>query len=165
MLHLIPAPLHRLLYRAAHAVRRQWWRVRRPRRSSVVVIAFDEAGRVLLVRHSYGRPLWALPGGGMERGELAEQAAAREIGEELGCGVTGLIAIEANERRIAGSLDRQHVFIARLVGRPVPDMREIVAVELADPADLPEPCGRRTRQWIAQAMAFRGAAEAPSEQR
>lgn len=165
MLRLIPAPLHRGLYRVAHVLRRQWWRVRRPRRSSVVVIAFDEAGRVLLVRHSYGRPLWALPGGGMDRGELPEQAAAREIAEELSCGLTDLVAMAASEARIAGSLDMQHLFIARLAGLPVPDMREIVAVELADPAKLPEPCGRQTRQWIAQAMAFRGAAEAPSEQR
>jgi 8-oxo-dGTP pyrophosphatase MutT (NUDIX family) len=81
MLHLIPAPLHRVLYRVAHGVRRQWWRVRRPRRSSVVVVAFDERDRVLLVRHSYGRPAWSLPGGGMNRGELPEPDAAREIGE------------------------------------------------------------------------------------
>src|SRR5690606_8180249 len=61
MLHLIPAPLHRLLYRIADRLRRQWWKVRRPTRNSVLVIAFDGAGRVLLVRHSYGPPVWALP--------------------------------------------------------------------------------------------------------
>jgi 8-oxo-dGTP pyrophosphatase MutT (NUDIX family) len=162
MLHLIPPPLHRVLYRVAHAVRIRWWRIRRPRRSSVVVVAFDHTDRVLLVRHSYGRPLWSLPGGGMNRGEQPERAAAREVAEELGCGLTDLIAVEAIEARIAGSRDMQHLFAGRLVGAPVPDMREIVAVVLADPDALPEPCGQRTRQWVARAAA---AVRQASEQR
>jgi 8-oxo-dGTP pyrophosphatase MutT (NUDIX family) len=156
MLHLIPAPLHRQLYRMAHALRRRWWRIRRPRRSSVVVVAFDARGRVLLARHSYGPALWSLPGGGMNRGEDPEQAAVREIREELGCGLADLTAIDASEQRIAGSRDMQHVFAARLVGEPVPDMREVVAVELADPENLPVQCGSRTRQWVARAVALRG---------
>jgi 8-oxo-dGTP pyrophosphatase MutT (NUDIX family) len=156
MLHLIPAPLHRELYRAAHVLRSLWWRIRRPRRSSVVVIAFDESDRVLLVRHSYGRPGWSLPGGGMNRDERPERAAVREIGEELGCGLTDLAEIDASEERIAGSRDMQHIFSARLAGAPVPDMREIVAVQLFDPQDLPEECGPRTRLRIAQAVALRG---------
>jgi 8-oxo-dGTP pyrophosphatase MutT (NUDIX family) len=155
MLHLIPAPLHRVLYRVADAVRRQWWRIRRPRRSSAVVIAFDERGRVLLVRHSYGPRVWSVPGGGVNRGEDPAHAAMREIREELGCGLADLAEIEASEALITGSRDMQHIFAARLVGEPVPDMREIVAVELADPANLPERCGHRTREWVAQAVAFR----------
>lgn len=155
MLHLIPAPLHRLLYRMAHAVRRRWWRVRRPRRSSVVVIAFDDRDRVLLVRHSYGRKVWLLPGGGIGRGEQPERAAEREIREELGCAVTDLTLIGESKERIGGSLDAQHLFSARLVGEPVPDMREIVAVALVDPEHLPEPCGAWARQRIGQAVAAR----------
>ena len=155
MLRLIPAPLHRALYRVAYSARRQWWRIRRPRRGSVVVIAFDDDGRVLLVRHSYGPLLWALPGGGIDRGEQPAEAAVREIREELGCGLAELEAIEADERRIAGARVTQHVFRARLAGRPVADMREIVAIELARPDRLPENCGARTRQRIAHAVALR----------
>ncbi len=158
MLHLIPAPLHRQLYRLAYTTRRQWWRIRRPRRSSVIVVAFDEAGRVLLVRHSYGPPAWSLPGGGMDRGETPEQAAEREIREELGCGLAEITPVDASDERIAGSLDRQHVFAASVVGEPVPDMREIVAVGFFDPAALPEACGRRSRERVAQAAACRAAA-------
>lgn len=156
MLHLIPAPLHRLLYRVADTLRRLWWRVRRPRRTSVVVIAFDEHGKVLLVRHSYGRAIWALPGGGTNRGERPEHAAAREIAEELGCGLADLIKVVASEEQTAGSRETLHVFAARLVGSAIPDMREIIAVELADPEDLPSPCDRRVRRWIGQAVALRG---------
>jgi 8-oxo-dGTP pyrophosphatase MutT (NUDIX family) len=165
MLQLIPAPLHRVLYRVAHALRRQWWRVRRPRRSSVVVVAFDEQDRVLLVRHSYGPPVWSLPGGGIDRGEDAVRAAAREVREELGCGLADLTAIDASEERIAGSFDMRHIFVARLAGEPVPDMREIVEVAFFEPEDLPERCGRRSRERIRQAVAHRRAGTPGSEQR
>ena len=165
MLHLIPAPLHRLLYRAADRARRLWWRIGRPARTGVVVIAFDESGRVLLARHSYGPPMWTLPGGGIDRGELPEQAAVREISEELGCGLTDLVLVDVDEQHVAGSLDRQQIFVARLVGEPVADMREIVAIAWVDPDNLPEACGRRSRRRIAHALAHRRAAAAPSEQR
>lgn len=163
MLHLIPPPLHRQLYRLAHRARRLWWRVRRPHRSSVVVVAFDDRGRVLLVRHSYGPPVWSLPGGGIDRGEDPAQAAAREVREELGCGLVDLVVIDASTERIAGSRDLRHVFAARLVGEPLPDLREIVEVALVDPLELPGDCGRRSRLRIAQAVANRQ--RTPSQQR
>ena len=160
----LPAPLHRLLYRMAHGLRRRWWRVRGPRGSSVVVAAFDERGRVLLVRHSYGPPAWTLPGGGIARGERPEAAAARELREELGCTVAGLEELEPAEPHGGRARATQHVMLARLASRPVPDMREIVAVLLAEPAHLPGSCGPRTRRRIARAAAaWRRAA--PSQQR
>src|SRR5690606_38963013 len=114
--------------------------------------AFDEHERVLLVRHSYGPPVWSLPGGGIDRGEHPERAALREIREELGCGLTDLVAIDASAERISGSDDMRHIFIARLAGEPVPDMREIVAVALFDPETLAEHIGRRSRRRIEQAL-------------
>ncbi|MBV9416653.1 MAG: NUDIX domain-containing protein, partial [Solirubrobacterales bacterium] len=40
---------------------------------------------VLLVRHTYGRRSWDLPGGTVRRRELPVDAARREMQEELGC--------------------------------------------------------------------------------
>lgn len=50
---------------------------------AAVVIA-DASGRVLLVRHSYGRRNWEVPGGATEPGGSVAQTASREAREELG---------------------------------------------------------------------------------
>ncbi len=50
---------------------------------AALVLALDAAGRLLLVRHPQRG--WELPGGKLERGESAVQAAVRELEEESGC--------------------------------------------------------------------------------
>jgi 8-oxo-dGTP diphosphatase len=50
---------------------------------AAAVIAND-AGAVLLVRHSYGRLNWELPGGASEPGESIVETALREVREETG---------------------------------------------------------------------------------
>lgn len=49
----------------------------------------DGEGRVLLVRRANepGRGLWSIPGGRVEEGESAREAAAREVREETGLDV------------------------------------------------------------------------------
>lgn len=69
----------------------------------VRLAAFDREGRVFLVRHTY-LPGWALPGGGVDRGETTVQAAKREAREEGNLEMTGplrLVGIYFNraERR------------------------------------------------------------------
>lgn len=153
MLHLIPPPLHRRLYRIADRLRRQWWKVRRPTRNSVVVAAFDAAGRVLLVRHSYGPQVWALPGGGIDRGEDPATAAVREFREELGSPLSDVRELSHVMEPDSGSIDRLHVFVARVAGSPSADMREIVAAEFFDLGDLPSPADRRVTRWVREAAA------------
>lgn len=47
-------------------------------------VIFDDAGRVLLVHHTYGRLNWELPGGGSEPREAPDETARRELLEETG---------------------------------------------------------------------------------
>ena len=56
-------------------------------RASVVVK--DPQGRILLVKGK-GDPLWGLPGGGVDPGETALTAGAREVAEETGYAASGV---------------------------------------------------------------------------
>jgi len=47
------------------------------------IIIIDGQGKVLLVRHTYGKKQWSLPGGMVEDGESAWVAAERELKEEV----------------------------------------------------------------------------------
>ena len=48
-------------------------------------VIIDGKSRVLMVKQRHeGRDIWMVPGGGIEEGENAEQAAIREVKEETG---------------------------------------------------------------------------------
>lgn len=51
-------------------------------------ILVDDAGQILLVRHTY-RPGWDFPGGGVRPPETLAECAAREVLEETGYLLTG----------------------------------------------------------------------------
>jgi 8-oxo-dGTP pyrophosphatase MutT (NUDIX family) len=64
------------------------------RRRTSRVLLIDGADRVLLLKHLNDPDdpatthIWFTPGGGVEKGESLAQAAARELGEEIGLSVT-----------------------------------------------------------------------------
>ena len=85
----------------------------------------DDKRQILLVRHTYGRLNWALPGGVSEPGESVEQTASRELREETG--------LRARIERLTGIYYEQetdqHHFVFRCVvddvSVPVPSSSEI----------------------------------------
>ncbi len=117
----------------------------------VKLIVSDADGRVLLVRHRYGRSdLYMLPGGGIGRGEAPTMAAARELREETGCTVHALTLIARHESRTEGRPDTLFLFAARTDDTPVPDRRELAEAIFVDPGALPAATSPATRRRIAE---------------
>jgi 8-oxo-dGTP pyrophosphatase MutT (NUDIX family) len=83
--------------------------MRYPERSTARLIILDPADRILLIQYVAPptpsriypglRHFWFTPGGGIEPGESAEQAALREMDEEVG--LTGLPLLGEVARRTA----------------------------------------------------------------
>jgi ADP-ribose pyrophosphatase YjhB (NUDIX family) len=145
MLHLIPPSLHRIALRRAYRVRRWWWRWWRPNVRGVAVIARDGEGQVLLVRLSYGPPVWSLPAGGRGRREDPAAAARREFAEELGCELEEMRLVHTSEEPLHGALDTVHIFTAEVVGTVRPDGREVVEAQFFACDALPAPLEKRVR--------------------
>jgi MutT/NUDIX family protein len=61
-----------------------------PKKDRVRVIIYRDDGDILLVKSRFSRQEWSLPGGGVNRNEGYEQAAAREILEEVGIKIDNL---------------------------------------------------------------------------
>lgn len=159
MLHLIPAPLHRAGLSLAHALRIRWWRWRKPLLIGCRVLAFDEAGRVLLIRHSYGSGRWMLPGGGVDRGEDPLAAGIRELVEETGCGLSDPMLFGQVDEPLYGTTNRVHLITGTATGTVQGDGREVIAATFfaldALPDDLSYLVDRYLADWVTAATAAR----------
>lgn len=145
MLRLIPKPLHQLALKIAHRLRHHWRRLSGRTNDGVSVIGRDFDGQILLVRHSYGPPGWYFPGGGVGRGESAEDAAHRELLEETACEIEGLTLVGMIEEELSGAPHRAHIFDGTINCMPRADGREIVEARFFPTHSLPEPLSPRTR--------------------
>lgn len=157
MIRHIPAPLHRLALRSAHALRRVWWRLRQPLLLGCRVLAFDGEGRVLLIRHSYGSGRWMLPGGGIARGEEPLAAASRELAEETGCVLDAPRLFAVVDEPLYGTVNRVHLVTGTALGTLRPDGREVIEAAYFLPGELPANIspmiGREIAGWITAAKA------------
>ena len=139
----------------AGALRRIAWRVFRPHTRGVKVMLFDRDGRLLLVRHTYvDTDLFALPGGGIARGEEAMDAARREVAEEVGCEVTALALLSVHHSSAEGKRDTISLFTGRTDDPPVADGFEIGEARFFALDALPGNVSPATLRRIAE---YRGA--------
>ena len=93
------------------------------------MVAVHLGDRILMLRQSY-QPRWTLPGGGIELGETALEAAARELREDIGIDARpgDLVASIKPSLVYTGRRDTVQFFVLRCVREPVIviDEREIV---------------------------------------
>jgi 8-oxo-dGTP pyrophosphatase MutT (NUDIX family) len=127
----------------------------------------DEEGRILLLQRGDGDNLWGFPGGAIEPGERADEAAAREVREEIGLevGPVALIGVYSGPEYVFAYPNGDRVqpvtlfFECRVLGGHLrPDMHEIVgAGYFGSEDDLPpmRPCCVAKAR---DAFAFRGRA-------
>ncbi|MFI4936211.1 MAG: NUDIX domain-containing protein [Caulobacterales bacterium] len=117
-------------------------------------VVLNARGEVLLVQHTYIHG-WHVPGGGVERGETAETAMARELVEEAGVKVVGrpaLVDIHMNETIFRGD----HVLVYRIDAWEACEATSVGEIhELAwfAPGALPEGVTASTRRRIEAALA------------
>ena len=94
----------------------------------VVGVAIVERGRLLAARRAHPPALawlWELPGGKVEAGESLEEAAVREIGEELDCVVDVTGTLDGSST-ISGDLSLRVVTARLAEGDPVPREHDAV---------------------------------------
>lgn len=149
----LPTPMpasRRLLVRLIHG----WGRLTRSVTLGVRAVVIDEAGAVLLLRHSYV-PGWHLPGGAVDPGESADAAVLRELFEETAVTPTApprLHGLLLN--RHLGGRDHVAVYVIDRFERGVANVpnREIVEIGFFAPGALPPDTSPATRRRIAEVL-------------
>ncbi|WP_274362323.1 NUDIX domain-containing protein [Paenibacillus thermotolerans] len=115
------------------------------------ILIIDDQKRVLLVHQTYKEKHWSLPGGVVENGESAWDAARRELKEEIG--------IQAGEIELSGIYFMSHrngyIFVFKskqYEGTIQPDGKEINEYGFFSVDQLPKPITNFTVERIRDAV-------------
>jgi ADP-ribose pyrophosphatase YjhB (NUDIX family) len=124
-----------------------------PKVAVAVIVPYDDG--IVLGRRAIdpGRGAWSFPSGYVNRGEVLEEAATREVEEEIGLKVAidGLVGLYSS----AGETVVLAVYAARVVGGSLeagPEMSEVAVVQ---PDRLPPMAFSHDRRIIADWQRFR----------
>ena len=129
--------IKQFVYRLGWYGFRLYWFLARPNQRGAKCV-IEHAGKVLMIRNTYGRGHWTFPGGMIERGEEPSVAAVREVREEVG---VRLPAVEScGSFTIKRDYKTDHVYVYR--ARVQSGEYQIDPVEIAEagwysPAELP----------------------------
>ncbi|QNE04705.1 NUDIX domain-containing protein [Croceicoccus marinus] len=154
---LMPPAVHRLALKLGERARRIWWRWRKPQLRGCALVPLNAEGHVLMVRHSYrARAEWQLVTGGVDKGETHEQAAARELDEEVGLKARTLTQVLREPVEMHGASNDVVVFLARVEGAFRIDNREIAEARFFAPDALPAAMSEWARRYVEAALKRRG---------
>ena len=146
----LPVQARRVAIRLAYAGLRTYWFVFRPELVGVKCV-LTHGDDVLLVRHSYGKRSWDLPGGTVKRRELPVDAARREIHEELGRRIENWVGLGELYVNTNHHDDNLHLFQAHVEDRAVDlDLTELAEAGWFPRDALPPDLGRFVRPILAR---------------
>lgn len=152
--------MKKTLYRvAARTMLHPWFRLTRGLTLGTRVLVRNKKDEILLVRHTYA-PGWLFPGGGVERGEVAEEAARREVQEEAGIvldGALGVFGFYSNNEHFPG--DHVVLYTACADGEPAAGLQmEIAECGFFGADSLPEGTTGGTRRRVQEVLEGRSPA-------
>ena len=131
-----------------------------PRATVDVIIEVD--GGIVLIRRRHPPEGWAIPGGFIDAGESAEDAARREMREETSLDVEllALLGVYSDPRRDPRGPTISAVYIGRARGQPRAD-DDAADVGVFDEAHLPEPLAFDHARILADYFGRRRTGESP----
>ena len=131
-----------------HRLLRLWWRWRKPRTFGAHAVAVTPRGTILLVKLRYARG-WRVPGGGRKAHEDPQEAALRELREEVGMTCHGEVrAVGELEERVHSKRDHASLFLVLDVEYRPRWSLEVEEVIEARLDSLPHGTTPGTRRWL-----------------
>ncbi len=119
--------------------------------SSVVSIIFNQERNGIILIKRRDVPVWALPGGGIEKDETPEDAAIRETFEETGL-QTSIVRKVAEYTPLNRLCHLTHLFECRDIGGISKSSTEAQEVALFPLDKLPDTLFFLHKEWIAEAL-------------
>jgi 8-oxo-dGTP diphosphatase len=125
----------------------------------VIIESWD---RIVLIRRKHPPPGWAIPGGFIDAGEKAQDAAVREALEETGLRVTltGLLGVYSDPSRDPRRHTISTVYIGKAEGTPSGG-DDAAEARLFSERDLPSPLAFDHARILADYFRFKKTGERP----
>jgi 8-oxo-dGTP diphosphatase len=127
-----------------------------------VDVIIEAGDRIVLIRRKHPPPGWAIPGGFIDAGEKAQDAAVREALEETGLRVTltGLLGVYSDPARDPRRHTISTVYIGKAEGTPSGG-DDAAEARLFSERGLPSPLAFDHAQILADYFRFRKTGERP----
>jgi 8-oxo-dGTP diphosphatase len=127
-----------------------------------VDVIIEAGDRIVLIRRRHPPPGWAIPGGFIDAGEKAQDAAVREALEETGLQVTltGLLGVYSDPARDPRRHTISTIYIGKAEGTPSGG-DDAAEAGLFSERDLPSPLAFDHARILADYFRFRKTGERP----